>query len=561
MRKPEVRVFGGGLVIDSFACGGGTSTGIEMALGRSPDIAINHDPRAISMHQANHPGTRHYISNVWDVDPLEATQGREVDLFWLSPDCTFHSKARGGRPHRDRNRARRVRGLPWLAYRWAKALGDRKPKVIVMENVEEIADWGPMGSDGKPCPLRKGFTFRRFVAMLSNIGYRVDWRLLVAADYGAPTTRKRLFLIARADGLPIVWPTPTHARGGKGGLAPWRTAAECIDFSDPGKSIFGRARPLAVNTEKRIARGLWRFVINDPNPFIIPVSHTGDNGARVHSIDEPLRTVTAGSGPAHAIVTPFLTEHANASSPRVFPANEPLRTQCAKVKGGHFALVAPTLIQTGYGERKGQAPRAPGVDKPLGTVVAGGAKHALVSAFLAKHYGGHEATGTRMGQPVDTITTQDHHSLVTSHLVKLRGTCRDGQRSDAPVPTLSAQGTHVGEVRAFLTRYNGSSTGQRLNDPASTIDTTDRLGLVTVKGWDYVIADVLLRMLKPRELFNAHGFPPTYIIDRDGDGKPFTQREQVSMVGNSVPPPVAAAIVHANLVLPTQQREFALAGD
>jgi DNA (cytosine-5)-methyltransferase 1 len=226
-----------------------------MALGRSPDIAINHDPRAISMHQANHPGTKHYISNVWDVDPLEATQGREVDLFWLSPDCTFHSKARGGRPHRDRNRARRVRGLPWLAYRWAKALGDRKPKVIVMENVEEIADWGPMGSDGKPCPLRKGFTFRRFVAMLSNIGYRVDWRLLVAADYGAPTTRKRLFLIARADGLPIVWPTPTHAKGGKGGLMPWRTAAECIDFSDPGKSIFGRARPLAVNTEKRIARG------------------------------------------------------------------------------------------------------------------------------------------------------------------------------------------------------------------------------------------------------------------------------------------------------------------
>jgi DNA (cytosine-5)-methyltransferase 1 len=561
MRKPEVRVFGGGLVIDSFACGGGTSTGIEMALGRSPDIAINHDPRAISMHQANHLGTKHYISNVWDVDPLEATQGREVDLFWLSPDCTFHSKARGGRPHRDRNRARRVRGLPWLAYRWAKALGDRKPKVIVMENVEEIADWGPMGSDGKPCPLRKGFTFRRFVAMLSNIGYRVDWRLLVAADYGAPTTRKRLFLIARADGLPIVWPMPTHAKGGKGGLTPWRTAAECIDFSDPGKSIFGRARPLAVNTEKRIARGLWRFVINDPNPFIIPVSHTGDNGSRVHSIDEPLRTVTTGSGPAHAIVTPFLTEHANASSPRVFPANEPLRTQCAKVKGGHFALVAPTLIQTGYGERKGQAPRVPGVDKPLGTVVAGGAKHALVSAFLAKHYGGHEATGTRMGQPVDTITTQDHHSLVTSHLVKLRGTCRDGQRSDAPVPTLSAQGTHVGEVRAFLTRYNGSSTGQRLNDPASTIDTTDRLGLVTVKGWDYVIADVLLRMLKPRELFNAHGFPPTYIIDRDGDGKPFTQREQVSMVGNSVPPPVAAAIVHANLVLPAQQREFALAGD
>lgn len=605
-RRPELRVHLDGLVIDSFACGGGTSTGIEMALGRSPDIAINHDPRAISMHQANHPNTKHYISNVWDVDPLEATKGRQVDLFWLSPDCTFHSKARGGRPHRDRNKARRVRGLPWLAYRWAKALGPRKPRVIVMENVEEIADWGPMGTDGKPCPLRKGFTFRRFVAMLSNIGYRVDWKLLVAADYGAPTTRKRLFLIARSDGQPIVWPTPTHAKGGKGGLAPWRTAAECIDFSDPGKSIFSRKRPLAANTEKRIARGLWRFVINDPNPFIVPQpfivglahgEHARGAGSRSHGIDEPIRTVHAG-GNNHALVTPFLTEHANASSPRVFAADEPLRTQCVKVKGGHFSLVAPvlagvggrkgqssetpvdrpmhtvtakgdtalvaaTLIQTGYGEREGQAPRVPGLDKPLGTVVAGGAKHALVAAFLAKHYGGHEATGTRMGQPVDTITTQDHHSLVTSHLVKFRGTCRDGQRTDAPVPTLSAQGTHVGEVRAFLIKYY-SSGGQwgALDQPLATIPTIDRLGMVTVRGGQYVIADILLRMLKPRELFNAHGFPPNYIIDRDGEGKPFTQREQVSMVGNSVPPPVAAAIVHANLVLPMLElREFALAGD
>lgn len=471
-----------GLIIDSFAGGGGTSTGIEMALGRSPDIAINHDAEAIRMHMANHPGTRHYVSNVWDVDPLEATGGKPVALFWLSPDCTYHSKARGGKPHRDRDRARRIRGLPWVAVRWAKAV---KPAVIVMENVEEIADWGPMGADGRPCPLRKGFTFRRFVAQLANCGYVVDWRELVAADFGAPTTRKRLFLIARSDGRDIVWPEPTH---GRGRAHPWRAAAECIDFAIPCPSIFTRSRPLAENTLRRIARGIRRFVIEDANPFIVPT----DEGA----------------------IAPFLTEHANASNQRNFAADEPLRTVCANVKGGHFALVAPTLIQTRNGEREGQQPRVTDIRGPLGTVTAHGSQGALVAAFLAKHYGGHENDGAALRLPMSTITTQDHHALVTAFLVAYYGNEKDG----------------------------GS-----LRDPMRTITTKDRLGLVTVRGEEYRIADIGMRMLQPRELYLAQGFPAAYIIERGSDGEPFTKTAQVRMCGNSVSPPVAAAIVRANV--------------
>lgn len=471
-----------GLIIDSFAGGGGTSTGIELALGRSPDIAINHDADAIRMHIANHPGTRHYVSNVWDVDPMEATGGKPVSLFWLSPDCTYHSKARGGKPHRDRNRARRVRGLPWVAVRWAKAV---KPAVIVMENVEELADWGPMGTDGRPCPLRRGFTFRRFVAMLSNCGYVVDWRELVAADYGAPTTRKRLFLVARSDGQEIVWPEPTH---GRGRAHPWRAAAECIDFSLPCPSIFTRTRPLAENTLKRIARGIQRFVVDDPNPFIVPA----DGG----------------------LIAPILTEHANASNPRSWRADEPLRTVCANVKGGHFALVAPTLIQTRNGEAEGQAPRVIDIRGPLNTVTAHGSQGALVAAFLARHYGGHENDGETLRLPMHTITTQDHHAL----------------------------------VYAFLVAYYGNEKdGGRLRDPMRTITTKERYAIVTVKGEDYYIADIGMRMLQPRELYLAQGFPPDYIIDRDADGVSFTKTAQVRMCGNSVSPPVAAAIVRANV--------------
>lgn len=497
-----------GLIIDSFAGGGGTSTGIEMALGRSPDIAINHDAEAIRMHEANHPETRHYVSNVWDIDPMEATGGKPVALFWMSPDCTYHSKARGGKPHRDRNRARRIRGLPWVAVRWAKAV---RPAVIVMENVEEIADWGPMGTDGRPCPLRKGFTFRRFVAMLSNLGYTVDWRELVAADYGAPTTRRRLFLIARCDGQEIVWPEPTH---GKGRAHPWRAAAECIDFSLPCPSIFGRARPLAENTLRRIARGIRRFVIEDPSPFIVPLRGTSEAHTSVHDIADPLSTVSAG-GTHHALVAPFITEHANASNQRNMPADEPLRTVCANVKGGHFGVVAPVLIQTRNGEREGQAPRILDVRGPLNTVTAQGSQGALVSAFLAKHYGGnYEGPGIDLRLPVDTITTTDHHALVTAFLVAYYGNEKDGGR---------------------------------ISDPMRTLTTKERFGLVTVRGEEYRIADIGMRMLQPRELYTAQGFPVDYIIERGADGQPFTKTAQVRMCGNSVSPPVAAAIVRANV--------------
>lgn len=465
-----------GIIVDSFAGGGGASTGIEMALGRAPDIAINHDADALRMHAANHPRTLHLCEDVWAVDPMAACAGRPVDLMWLSPDCKHFSKAKGGKPVE-----KRIRGLAWVAVKWAKAV---KPRVICLENVEEFADWGPVLDDGRPCSLRRGLTFRRFVRQLSNCGYTVDWQELVAADYGAPTTRKRLFLIARSDGRDIVWPAPTH---GQGRAHPWRAAAECIDFSLPCPSIFTRVRPLAENTLRRIARGIQRFVIDDPAPFIVPA----DAGA----------------------IAPFLTEHANASTQRIFAADEPLRTQCAQVKGGHFALVAPTLIQTRNREAEGQAPRVIDIRQPLNTVTAQGSQGALVAAFLAKHYGGHEATGSRLQRPIDTITAQDHHALVYAFLMKF---------------------------------YSEGGQWQSVRDPMHTIPTKDRMALVTVRGEDYYIADIGMRMLQPRELFTAQGFPSDYIIDQDADGAPFTKTAQVRMCGNSVCPPVAAAIVRAN---------------
>lgn len=465
-----------GIIVDSFAGGGGASTGIEMALGRSPDIAINHDRDALRMHAANHPGTIHLCEDVWAVDPVAACAGRPVDLMWLSPDCKHFSKAKGGKPVE-----KKIRGLAWVAIRWAKAV---RPRVICLENVEEFADWGPVLDDGRPCPLRRGLTFRRFVKQLSNCGYTVDWQELVAADFGAPTTRKRLFLIARRDGRDIVWPDPTH---GPGRARPWRAAAECIDWSLPCPSIFERERPLAENTLRRIARGIRRFVVEDPEPFIVP----------------------AGAG----AVAPFLTEHANASTQRNFAADDPMRTQCAQVKGGHFALVAPTLIQTRNRERDGQAPRVLDVRAPMNTVTAQGSQGALVAAFLAKHYGGHEATGSRLARPIDTITAQDHHALVYAFLMKF---------------------------------YSEGGQWQSPREPMHTIPTKDRMALVTVRGQDYEIVDIGMRMLQPRELFLAQGFPADYIIDRDVDGEPLTKTAQVRMCGNSVCPPVAAAIVRAN---------------
>ena len=530
------------LIIDNFAGGGGASCGIELALGRHVDHAINHDPEAVAMHAMNHPQTEHHCESVWDVDPLALTQGRPVGLAWFSPDCKHFSKAKGGKP-----RDKKIRGLAWVAMRWAALV---RPRVIMLENVEEFRTWGPVLSDGSPCPQRKGQTFRSFVRQLEALGYVVEYRELRACDYGAPTIRKRLFLIARCDGRPIVWPEPTHGAPDStvvlsGLRKPWRTAAECIDWSIPCPSIFERAKPLAEATQRRIARGIRRYVIDAADPFIVKVNH-GYDYFRGQPLGEPLQTITAKHG--YGIVAPVLTECANASTQRSWPADEPLRTQCAEVKGGHFALASATLVQTGYGERPGQAPRAPGLDKPLGTVVAGGAKHALVSAFLAKHYGGnYDGPGVSLDQPTSTVTTTDHHALVSSHLVKLRGECT-GSATAEPVPTISAQGNHIGEVRAFLVKYySEGGQDQDCRDPMHTIPTKDRLGLVTVAGEQYQIADIGMRMLEPHELYAAQGFPSTYVIAPVIDGRRLPKHAQVRMCGNSVSPPMAAALVRANV--------------
>lgn len=457
------------LVVDNFAGGGGASTGIERAIGRPVDIAINHDPEAVAMHAANHPQTLHLCESVWDVNPREATQGRPVGLAWFSPDCKHFSKAKGGKPVE-----KKIRGLAWVAVRWA---GTTQPRIIMLENVEEFITWGPLTQEGRPCPRNKGREFRAFVNALQRLGYAVQWRELRACDYGTPTSRKRLFLIARRDGQPIVWPEPTH---GPGRSKPWRTAAECIDWSLPCPSIFERDRPLAEATLTRIARGIERFVLSAAEPFIVTLSHGEGTpggarrwGSGVRSIRQPAPTVTANSA---------------------------------------FGLCVPTLIQTGYGERAGQSPRAPGLDKPLGTIVAGGAKHALVAAFLAKHYTG--VVGQDLRAPIGTVTSVDHHSLVQAFLVKFYG-------------------------------QGGQWAG--LDEPMHTLPTRDRMGLVTVAGEQYRIADIGLRMLQPHELAKAQGFGPDYILDAPtASGRKLPKHAQVRMIGNSVCPDLAAALVRAN---------------
>ncbi len=411
------------IVVDSFAGGGGASLGISWALGRGPDIAINHDREAVALHAANHPESRHYVEDVWKVDPVEACAGRPVGLMWLSPDCKHFSKAKGGKPV-----SKKVRGLAWIAVRWAKAV---QPRIIVLENVEEFQTWGPLGPNDRPHPEKKGRTFRAFITRLRNLGYQVEWRELRACDYGAPTIRKRLFIIARRDGQPIVWPTPTH---GKGRTRPWRTAAECIDWTIPAPSIFERERPLAENTLKRIARGLRKYVLESPRPFIVNMAH----GGKLEDINAPLSTI-------------------------------------ATEKGGC---------------------------------------RALVQAFLAKHYGGNnEGPGASLFDPLPTVTTQDHNALTVAHL---------------------------------STYYGNEKDGGDLFDPLRTLSTRDRFGLVTVAGQEYVIADIGMRMLVPRELYRAQGFPDSYRIEIEYNGKPLPKTAQVRMVGNSVCPPLAAAIVRAN---------------
>lgn len=539
------------LIVDNFAGGGGASTGIEMAIGRHVDIAINHDPEAVYMHMANHPDTLHFCENVWDVDPVSVCAGRPVGLAWFSPDCKHFSKAKGGKPV-----SRKVRGLAWVVIKWAQKV---RPRVIMLENVEEFQDWGPLtpacDKKGKPkldmhgnvvmlpCGINKGKTFYLWKSRLERIGYQVDWKELRACDYGAPTIRKRLFLVARCDGQTIEWPEPTHGdpqsdevKSGK--LLPWRTASECIDWSIPAPSIFERKRPLAEATMRRISKGIMRYVVSASNPFIVTYYGSKGEDFRGKSINTPLATQTTEN--RHAVVVPVFTEHANASFPRCMPADEPLRTICANIKGGHHALVEAFLAKH-YGGVVGSD-----LEQPIGTITSVD-YHSLVTANMMRQFG--KSVGSGTGEPVGTITAGGggKTGLVTSHLVKLRGTCRDGQPVNAPMPTITASGTHIGEVRAFLLKYYGSDQDPRLDAPMHTVTTKDRFGLVTVHGQQYRIVDIGMRMLTPRELFRAQGFPDSYIIDPDHNGKPLTKTAQVRMCGNSVSPWPAAALIKANI--------------
>ncbi len=454
--------FPGELIIDNFAGGGGTSTGLERAFGRPVDIAINHDPEALAMHALNHPHTQHLCESVWDVNPIEVTRNQPVALVWLSPDCKHFSKAKGGTPV-----AKHIRGLAWVGMRWAALC---KPRVLMLENVEEFQTWGPLlvGADGnaRPDPARKGKTFQSFVRQLRGHGYTVDWRELRACDHGAPTIRKRLFLIARRDGLPIVWPEQTHAeptdrRVLAGKLAPYRTAAECIDFDLPAESVFGRKRPLVDNTMRRVAKGLMRHVLSSASPFIVGAGgRMGQSPAR--SVHSPAQTITAkaDSCVAQPILTPYLTEHANASNQRTLAADEPLRTQCAQVKGGHFSVVAPTLAPLrGTTE---QHLIGHSVEQPLSTVAASGTHHALVAAHITKFNTG--SIGSGLDDPLPTITaggtpkrpsTGIQMGMVGAHLVTVGYGERPGQDArtqsiEQPLGTVVAGGIKQAVIAAHL---------------------------------------------------------------------------------------------------------------
>jgi DNA (cytosine-5)-methyltransferase 1 len=553
--NPTIPAFLDGLVVDLFAGGGGASTGIQRALGRSPDIAINHSPEAIAMHRANHPTTTHYIENVYKVDPRKVVGGRLVALLWLSPDCTHHSRAKGGKP-----KNQKIRGLAWAAIPWAQHC---RPRVIILENVDEWIHWGPVDrATGQPIKARRGQTYRAWKRKLERLGYVVESRLLRACDYGAPTSRKRRFVVARSDGQTIEWPEATHGKVngpaqlelGTRPVKPYRTAAEVIDWSIPCPSIFDRERPLADKTMARLARGTRKYACESARPFIIAVNHggVGRTDLRVHDLDEPMVTVTGGC------------------------------------RGGH-ALAIPYLVHRSNGERVGQAPRIYDVQRPFGTFVAQGQKHAVSVAFLAKHYSDRDTGGWCGGgsldAPTGAVTAQDHHALVSVHLTKFYGTST-GSDAREPTPTITGDGQHVGLASAFLVRYNGQSKEQPVSSPIGTLDATDRYGLaevtlaaewspdierkahrvydfmvrhghdghwldhanrvvlVTVGGVQLVVYDIGMRMLTARELFRAQGFPDSYVIDPIGpSGKSLSKTAQIRACGNSVPPDFADAMV------------------
>lgn len=575
----------GELIVDNFAGGGGASTGIELATGYSVDIAINHDPEAIKMHKANHPNTKHYCENVWAVDPVKACKGHPVALAWFSPDCKHFSKAKGGKP-KDKN----IRGLAWVACRWA---GLVRPRVIMLENVEEFKTWGPLNRKHHPIKSKQGKTFEKFVQQLTDLGYEVQFRELVAADYGAPTMRKRFFMIARCDGKPIVWPEPTHGPADSeavkaGLLKPYVGAYTQLDFSLPCPSIFDTSeqikekygirtvRPLAQKTMDRIARGLKKFVLENPEPFIIQCNHGGER--RPNDIREPMPTITGKHG--YGIVEPYMVQigQTGFTKDRSKDIREPLTTIVSKnehcpiepklapymgtnttnhpggscedplhtiTTGNQQCLISPTLIQyhseTAQGEVRGQ-----GIDDPLMTV-DGSNRYGLVTSFLHKYYdGGYTGAGESLENPLPTVTAIDHNSICAATLIQMNNHC-NGRNIAEPIPTITAGDGHFGEVRAFLIKYYGQGTGQDIKEPIDTVTARDRFGLVTIKGVEYQIVDIGLRMLEPKELYGCQGFPDDYIIDRDYTGKTYPRSEQVRRCGNAVCPPIPAAMVKANL--------------
>lgn len=579
------------IVIDSFAGGGGASEGIRAALGYDPDIAVNHDRMALAMHRINHPGTRHIEEDVITVDAVSMCGGRPIGMLWMSPDCKHHSKAKGGRP-RDKN----IRGLAWTIVGWVHRLPKwQRPRVVFLENVEEFADWGPLTEDGQPCSARKGQIFREFVRAWEAMGYRVEWRELRASDFGIRTIRKRLYLIARRDGLPIVWSAPTHGdpeseavRNGL--LQPYRWVADIIDWSLPCPSIFETSeqirqrfgiranRPLAPATMARIAKGVMRYVVTAAKPFLVQVNHGGSTGGRAHGVEEPAPTLTGGRG--EAVITPFVSyaQHGGA----IRPADAPLHTVTASRKD-QDAVVAPVVVGVAHGDSGGRreyradapigtitrshqhgvaavhlqrqfgASIGSAADEPVGTITAGGAgKAAVVAAFLAQHNTG--LIGRSVEEPVSTIVGKGcTQGLVAAHMLNLRGSDRRDSGVDEPMPTVSAQGNHAAAVYAFLAKYYGAGLpSQGVDEPIHTVTTKPRHGLVTVSvaGEPYVIVDIGMRMLTPRERFAAQGFRPDYIIDRgildDGTEVSFTLEEQGRFCGNSVCPGMAEMLVRAN---------------
>lgn len=472
----------GELIVDNFAGGGGASTGIEMATGFSVDIAINHDPEAIRMHKTNHPHTKHYCESVWDVNPVKACDGNPVALAWFSPDCKHFSKAKGGKP-----KDKKIRGLAWVALRWAALV---RPRVIMLENVEEFKTWGPLNRSHRPIKNKQGVTFNKFVKQLQDLGYEVEFNELIAADYGAPTKRKRFFMVARCDGKPIVWPEPTHApidseKVKQGICQPYVGAYTQIDFDRPCPSIFETTkeikekygiravRPLAPKTMERIASGLKKFVIDNAKPFIVPI---------------------------------------------------------------------------GYGENKGQKPRVHDIKEPLPTIVSKN-EHCLVAPILIQYHSETSDNGVRgqkLEEPIMTVDGSNRYGLVTSFLSKFYKT-GIGQDIREPLHTVTTSAGHFGEVRAFLVKYYGEGTGQDIKQPLDTVTSRDRFGLVTIEGVDYQIVDIGLRMLGPKELYGCQGFPEDYIIDHDSEGNAYSRTEQVKRCGNAVPPPFAQALVKSNL--------------